>query len=128
MPIDYPKKNDRQWDCNTDSFSWDFKSFSWNQKQTAETNKSDRGGLEGCVLHAQKGHKAGCIVPPHLFWLHTGVAMWATLKVAVAESRIATSGRTDAAGQRCAWAYCKPDERQDKVLLLKKERNKSLPQ
>lgn len=50
------------------------------------------------MLHAQKGNKAGHIVPRHLFQLHTAVAMWTTLKVTIAEFKIATSGRTDAAG------------------------------
>ena len=69
------------------------------RKQRAETNKSDQGGPGGCVLHAQKGNKAGCIVPRHLFRLHTGVATWPTLQVTIAEFKIATSGRTDATDQ-----------------------------
>lgn len=51
------------------------------RKRTAETNKSSKGRLGGCALHAQKENKAGRIGPWHLFQLHTGVMMETTLEV-----------------------------------------------
>lgn len=65
------------------------------RKQTAET-KATRKRYEGMQLHAQRGNKAGCIVPWHLFCLHTGVVTWTNLKGTIVEFKIATSRRTDA--------------------------------